>query len=815
MLTTDTVRISVRTLVEFILRSGDIDNRYADPMAKDAMQLGSRLHRKIQSRMGDNYHAEVPLAVCVPCGDFQICVEGRADGVIDVDPVTIDEIKGVMRPLEHIREPVPVHLAQAKCYAYMYLAHEDAQDNCPVKVRMTYASLESEEVRYFYYDYTFGELRAWFDELTGEYRRWAEFERNWKRIRGDSIHAVDFPYAWRRGQKELAGQVYRSIRQGKMLFIQAPTGTGKTLSTVFPAVKAMGEGLGDKIFYLTARTIARTVALDAFELLCGEGLRIKRIIITAKEKICKCEHPDCNPDGCPYAKGHYDRINDAIYELITRQDCFTRSTIEEAADRYMVCPFELSLDLSGWMDAVICDYNYAFHPRSRLKRYFGEGIKGDYLFLVDEAHNLADRGREMFSAALVKEDFLELKKEIKQLSQPLERALGRVNRAMLSLKRECDGWAELEDAGNLCLALMNLYGIMEDILQEDRERTAGRKSGEAVLKDPALREKVLDLYFKVGSFLNTSDLLDDHYIIYDQLLEDKRFMVKLYNVNPASNLQQVMDKARSCVLFSATLLPVDYYLEALSTRKDNYAVYAKTVFEPEKLKVMIGTDTSSRYTLRDEKLYMQLAAYIRETVQAREGNYMVFFPSYRMLEEIRQVLEEGKMLPDGARLIAQHSGMREEEREEFLGEFDAGDGTLVGLCVMGSIFGEGIDLKEDRLIGVIVIGPGLPMVCIQQEILKRYYERLGKDGFYYAYQCPGMNRVLQAAGRVIRTEDDRGIVLLLDERFMRLQYRRMFPREWKDIEAVSLRNVQEIQKLFWEKSSRLRKPVQKQPDMLL
>ena len=790
------VRISVRALVEFLLRSGDIDDRIGGALEKDAMQLGSRLHRKIQRRMGAGYSAEEALSCTLPCADFMLRVEGRADGIIreKEKKYTIDEIKGVMRSLERISESVPVHLAQAKCYAYMFALRESLDE---IGVQMTYVSLQTEEVKYFRYSFSFEELESWFLELVDEYRKWAVFQRDWRKIRQASIHETTFPFPYREGQKELAGQVYRSIAREKILFIQAPTGTGKTLSTLFPAVKAMGEGLGERIFYLTARTITRLAALEAFDQLCGRGLKCKRVILTAKEKICKCESVECNPVSCPYAKGHYDRINDAVYRMITTQDCFTREVISEAADRYMVCPFELSLDLSLWMDAVIGDYNYAFHPRSRLKRFFGEGVSGDYLFLIDEAHNLADRGRDMFSAALYKEDFLALKKEVKTSFPGLAKALEKANRAMLALKRECETWKVLDETGTLPAALINLYAVMEELLQvrpdaqeEDRRRVPPL--------DHELRKKVLEMYFEVSTFLDTLDRLDEHYMTYSEQLEGGRFMVCLFNVNPAANLQEVMDKARSCILFSATLLPIDYYREVLSTRTDNYAVYARTVFSPDQLRVMIGTDTSSRFVRRSPALYRTLAAYIIQTVNAHAGNYMVFFPSYKMLSQVEEILLQ-ETSGSKVEILSQHSGMREEEREDFLLQFsEERKGSLVGLCVMGSIFGEGIDLKRDRLIGAIVIGPGLPMVCTRQEILRMYYEKNGRDGFYFAYQCPGMSRVLQAAGRVIRTEEDRGIVLLLDERFTEGRYQKMFPREWQEVGYVTLPQVTGRLQAFWE-----------------
>ena len=787
----DVMRISVRNLVEFILRSGDIDDRHPTGPDTDTMQMGSRLHRKIQKSMGSEYQAEVPLKREVVFNDLAICVEGRADGIIHrEDTVIIDEIKGILRQVETLEAPEEVHLAQAKCYAYMYA---EGKDLSQIQVRMTYCQLETETVRYFDFGYSEKELEEWFLDLVGQYEKWARFERDWKQVRQRSIQQTTFPFPWREGQKKLAEDVYRSILREKVLFIQAPTGVGKTLSTLFPAIKAVGEGLAEKIFYLTAKTVARTVAAQGLMQLRENGLKCKSVILTAKEKICPCEEVQCNPDNCPYAKGHFDRINDAVFQLITGEDVFDRESVLAAADRYQVCPFELSLDISTWMDVIIGDYNYAFHPRAKLKRFFGEGVKGSWLFLVDEAHNLLERGREMYSAELVKEDVLALKKAVKTVSPKLARSLERVNKHLLELKRACDGYTILDGVGTLPVSLLNLNGAIQELQDQIRQ-------GLAVPSD--LQRQILEMYFQVGTFLDVCDRLDEHYVIYDEIREDKRFIIRLLCVNPAANLQACMDKGRSTLLFSATLLPIDYYRQHLTTQAGHYAVHADSCFDPAKLQVFAGTDTSSLYTRRNAAEFQRMAEYILHAVHAKKGNYMVFFSSYRMLSDVREAFENLLLTrgeTENITIMAQYQGMPENEREAFLETFSGEpEKSLIGFCVMGSYFGEGIDLKSDRLIGAIIVGPGIPMVCNEQEILRGYYARNGMDGFRYAYLCPGMNRVLQAAGRVIRTQEDRGIVLLLDERFMREDYRKMFPQEWRRVIPCRADDAAAKIKAFWD-----------------
>lgn len=775
------IRISVRSLVEFILREGDIDNRVSGSMEKDAMLLGGKIHRKIQSRMGTNYTAEVPLKIQMPCDGFVLQIEGRADGVLKDDgKVLIDEIKGILRSLEHLEAPVPVHLAQAKCYAYIYAVQNSLK--C-IDVQMTYCQMETEEIRRFCQKFEFQELQTWFQDLVTQYEKWAKFEIEWRNVRNDSIRQIEFPFPYREGQRDLVVSVYRTILRKKKLFIQAPTGVGKTMATVFPAVRAMGEGLGEKIFYLTAKTIMRTVAEQAFSLLKEKGLLYKTITLTAKEKICFCEEAECNPDACPYAKGHFDRVNDAVFDLITHSGDWSREVLEEQAKKYMVCPFEMSLDVSNWADAVICDYNYVFDPQAHIKRFFSESGKGEYLFLIDEAHNLVERGREMYSASLYKEDLLEVRKLVKAEDPKLAKRLSECNQQFLELKRECEHYQILKSVSHIALKLMNVLSKLEDYLEE--------------CKDAEKKKRVLDFYFAVRSFLNIHDIMDENYVIFSEMMEDGRFQIKLFCVNPAVNLQNYLEQGNSTIFFSATLLPVHYYKKLLSVEKDDYAVYAHSSFPQENKFLFIGTDVSTRYTRRGESTYQRFARYIAVMAEQKKGNYMAFFPSYRFLEEVHTCFLE--CVDHEVDSICQVSYMDEEQREEFLEEFEQErEKSLVAFCVMGGIFSEGIDLTDDKLIGAVIAGTGLPQVCTEREILKQYFNAADMDGFDYAYLYPGMNKVLQSAGRVIRTESDRGVILLLDDRFRAMRYREVFPREWQQYQLGSVKNLEQEIRTFWE-----------------
>ena len=814
------IRVSVRGLVEFILRSGDIDNRIHQA-SPDAMQEGGRIHRMIQKSMGPDYHAEIPLTYEKNYEKYNLIIEGRADGVLDRymdEPLSslemgqssflpaeryapmIDEIKGTYRELAKMKEPVPVHLAQAKCYAAMYLYERHYPE---VDVRMTYCNMDTEEKKYFDFTFTYAEITGWFEDLVEKYRKWADFECDWALERTTSIKSVNFPFTYRDGQKDLAAAVYRTIVHKKKLFLEAPTGTGKTISTVFPTVKAMGEGKVSKIFYLTAKTITRTVAEEAFGIMrTAQNLKFKTVTITARDKICFVDEAsrNCNPVACPYAKGHYDRINDAIFDMLTNEDNFDRDTIVSYARKHEVCPFEMSLDMSLWSDGVICDYNYVFDPFVYLRRFFADGIRHDYVFLVDETHNLLERGREMYSAVLRKESFLDLKRTIKDFHPRIVTALGKCNNALLELKRECDEMVVYNSIERFIQPLDRLSAIMSEYLEDHSEGP--------------FRDEILQFYFDISRFLTIYDLLDDHYVIYGEYAEDGSFLLRLSCVDPSRNLSACMSRGVSSILFSATLLPIQYYKSLLGGDDKDFEIYAKSVFDPARLGIFIGADVTSRYSRRNDDMYYKVAHYIHSVVSARSGNYLIFFPSHQFLEEVCSVYEDNFYNPDTTDILVQKSFMTEEAREEFLGRFSEGnnldlsqiihmdmevveDKNVLGFCVMGGIFSEGIDLKYDSLIGVIVVGTGIPMVCNEREVIRDYFEKRGLDGFDYAYKYPGMNKVLQAAGRVIRTSEDIGVVALLDDRFLQTAYRTLFPREWRGYKTVLSTSVNNEISHFW------------------
>ena len=787
-----TVRISVRALIEFILRSGDIDNRTESGPDPEAMLAGGRIHRKIQRSMPSTYRAEVPLKTAFEDGDLQLVVEGRADGIDRRDGmVLVDEIKGVYADVTRFTEAKPLHLAQAYCYACM-LAREEGLSG--VTCQITYCDLDTEEIRRFQTVRTAEELETWMTDLAEQYFRWAHFQADHREERNRSGEAMDFPYDYRPGQKRIAVDVFRAVRRSRNLFVQAPTGVGKTLSVLFPSVKAMAEGLTERIFYLTAKTVTASVAEENLQVLLNRGLDLLACTIRAKEKLCPNEVFECNPELCPYAKGHFDRVNDAVFELLKEGGLFTAERLLAAAEKAGVCPYEFALDVSVWCDTVIADYNYAFDPRVRLRRYFSEGTGGDYIFLVDEAHNLPDRASEMYSASLVKEDVLALKKLIMKKDGRASRALDRLNRAMLSLRRNLGDYpevgrgilsgtvAELPDINFLMEPLTGSYFELSRLLEEQ--------------KNFPERKEVLTGFFEIRTFLETAEQAGEGYRIYARF-DDDGFRIRLLCVDPSARLKKCLESARTTVFFSGTLLPVQYYKEMLTGDPEEYAIYTESPFDPENRLLLAASDVSSRYQRRTETEFRRIAEYLRITVSAKTGNYLAFFPSYEFLGKVEKVLR----IP-GTEILVQEKEMDEDQRRAFLSVFAKADGnSRLGLCVMGGAFSEGIDLAEDRLIGCIVVGTGLPAINPESELVKEYFDAAGKDGFDYAYRYPGMNKVRQAAGRLIRTDRDRGVILLLDDRFLTPRSRSLFPLEWADLRRTDLSRIEEELNSFWKNVS--------------
>lgn len=775
-----TIKISIRNLVEFIMRHGNIDNRYTSSIK--AIE-GIRGHQRVQKSYGDNYTAEVPLKYKLTYEDLEIIVEGRADGIlIEDDKTIIDEIKTTTKDLLLIDENTnPLHWAQAKCYGYIY-SMQNELDN--IDIQITYYNIDTKSTRILRQSYTLKDLEEFFFWLIDEYKSWAQLENDWVNKRNKSIKELKFPFEnYRPGQRELAVRVYKSIIDSKKCFAQAPTGTGKTISTLFPAIKAMGENETSKIFYLTAKTITREVAQNTISLMRKKDLNLKSVTITAKEKICKMEEVNCNPEYCPYANGYFDRINNSLKDILAKYNDYSKENIEKISEEYILCPFELSLDLTNLSDVIICDYNYVFDPRVYLKRFFDTKTT-NYTFLIDEAHNLVDRAREMYSATLNEEKFIKVKKLISKKDKRITRVIKEIQSYFedkledLTTVDEND-LVESEAPLELCEILSSFIKFVDEYLARTNEEN----------------EELMDLYFDVYSFLSISDFYDKNYTtIYTKTFNG--MTIKIYCVNPQKVIEEKMKKAKSNIIFSATLIPMDYFMKMYSYDEEDFIINLKSPFDVNNRLLMIGDNVATTYNKRFETSE-DIASYIANCVQAKKGNYMVFFPSYKYMELVFDKMKEN--YPDINTSI-QESNMSEEEKEEFLSMFDEDNKeTHVGFCVLGGHFSEGIDLTNDKLIGVIIVGVGMPQIGIERDIIKEHMKDSNK-GFDYAYVYPGMIKVLQAAGRCIRTDDDKGVILLLDNRYSQRRYQSLFPYEWyPNFRVRKSDDVKILCEKFWSK----------------
>ncbi|MGG7178245.1 ATP-dependent DNA helicase [Clostridium paraputrificum] len=755
------IKKSVREFIEFIMSRGSLDNRFTT----NARAIeGVRAHQKLQKsneELYKDYEKEVFLKADISMGIFKLHLEGRCDGIIvENGDVVVEEIKSTYTPLVDIPEDYnTMHWAQGKIYAYMLCREKDISY---IYVQLSYYNLDCNEVKSFRKKYEYIELVEFVKELVNSYEKYAMADYEHKKVRNETIEMIQFPFkGYRKGQLELAKAWYGTIREGKRLFVQAPTGIGKTISTIFPSIKGIGAGLGDRIFYLTAKNVNKKVAEDTFDKLREDGLIFRTVSLVAKEKICLNDKVSCNPEDCSYAKDYYSKVKNVIFEVLENEEGVSREILQHYGEKYKICPFELSLELVNWSDGVICDYNYIFDPRVYLRRVIDE--KGrDNIILLDEAHNLVSRGRDMYTASLYKSKFLELRRETRGKVPSLYRHINKINDYFIQERRNC----EIEDRNYISTEEMpkELCQLLR-VFTREAEEVLGRKD------KLSFREKLLDLYFDSNSFLSMSELYGDDYVTYVEGTKDE-VEICLFCVDPSKRLKATMDKCRATVLFSATLSPFEYFIKVLGGDIEDYRLRLNSPFPKENLKVY-HYPGNTRYMARERTL-PSICGKIMKFIKQEEGNYIIFFPSYDYMKKASEFLYEEYCSEE---FIVQKSDMDEKEKEEFLNQFSE-DSKKIALCVVGGAFSEGIDLPGKRLIGTVIVGVGYPKISLQGEIIKNYYK---EDGDKIAYVYPGINKVMQAVGRVIRTESDIGRVLLVDDRYRNRIYSSLIPDEWKPL----------------------------------
>lgn len=756
------IKMSVHQLVDFLLRKGDIDNRVYN---KNTMNEGSRLHASYQRRQDSDYIAEYYLIHTFKVDDFEVTLNGRADGIISRPFLTtIDEIKtSVMDNEEFYQEQGEWHLGQAKIYALIYALDHDLER---MSVRLTYINQLNNSSLIKDFKYTKEELENYVTDLIREYLEFYKLVFSQLEKRNETSELLDFPFKkFRKGQRELAKYTFAAIKNKQNLYVEAPTGIGKTMSTLFPAVKSFSNGEVDKIFYLTAKNSGVEAAFNATKLLVEKGLRVVAIQITAKEKICACPGRGCNPDECPFAKNYYGKVRNAIIEAVTHELLLSKDVITEYAMRHQICPFEYELDLSLFSDIIICDFNYLFDPIVYMRRYFDED-NYRMVGLIDEAHNLVERGRDMYSASIDYYEFKRMKNSLKDYNhKELKTAIRRINKLFKAYQEEKEeGYNLLDDIDNKILnALSNFQKFCSDFMKKEHQKVT---------------DELKDFYFSTIRFSKIADFFDENFkfFIYK---DQKEISLNIYNLDPSSLIGQSLKKLEAAVLFSGTLSPLDYYVQMLGGNEDSPVLKIPSPFPKENFKLMIAPNVSTTYKNRDNTI-LEVVDYIKAMVDQKVGNYFVFFPSYKYLNSVLAKFDDSSY-----ELHIQKSEMSESKKIRFLDNFQANPKTThIAFAVLGGIFSEGIDLLHDRLIGAIIVGVGLPQISYERDLIRNYFNENEENGFEYAYVKPGMNRVMQAVGRVIRSEEDVGAVLLIDERYMHRQYQDLFKAEWNNYRVV-------------------------------
>lgn len=748
------INLSVHQLVDFVLRSGSLDTRYFN---SDTMQEGTRLHGIYQAKQNDKYQKEVPLKGTIEYDNYRINLNGRADGIIvDDDQVTIDEIKTTNMPLEKFyEENKEWHIGQAVCYGYLYCLEHDLNDCI---IQLTYISQINEKMMRKHFSYTFKELENKLVEYLIEYFDFQKILTKKQVQKIQSFSNLEFPFStFRKGQKELIDRIQETIKTKDILFVEAPTGIGKTMSTIYSTLNPLVKNDLDKIFYLCPKNSGFTNSLNALEILNESGYRFVSVELQSKEKMCPFKlDRSCNPEQCPLADEFYYREKDALKEIFLNEDLITSQKVKNYALKHNICPFEFNLDCLLYADYIICDLNYVFHPISALKRFFENPDKQYKMSaLIDESHNFLSRARDMYSCEIDYEQFKNLKKASKDFdSKELKSIINSINRDFKLFKK--------------------MEPIDEDIEIEVEQFEPNFIEKLAKLKKEMMEYKKIHPYLdeipfrqfmiNANTFLKIFEKLNETFsLLVSRKEENIIFSIK--SIDPSKFIKEKLMQFENAVFFSATLKPFDFYEYSIMGSGSYPSMELESPFNPNNLKLMVNDSISVKY--KDRAITIpNVVSQIKSVIDSKIGNYIVFVPSFEYLNLLKEHFS------DDERFIFQEKSMKRSEIDNFLDSFVIDPSTThVGICVLGGSFSEGIDLIGTRLIGTIVIGVGLPQMNKDNDRIKDYYTKIGLNGFEFAYTNPGINKVMQAIGRVIRTEEDKGVVLLIDSRMRWPKYK--------------------------------------------
>lgn len=754
-------KIGVRDLAYFIHQSGDLTTEF---FTNHDMLAGSRAHDYLQSNYSEKDKAEYYIKREIEYLGKKYILDGYIDGVLNEDEtIIIEEIKSTTKDLDEITiEYHQEHLAQAKIYAYLYALENNME---LINIRLTYISIVDYDVKSFDMIAKIDDLEDFTLNTLEQYISWLNMLENSKNLREETIETIKFPFESERpGQRTLMKATYQALTNKEILYCIAPTGIGKTMATMFSALKTLKEN--DKLFYLTAKGSGKNAPLDAIRILSKKGLKIKAIDITAKKKICNAKMGHCNPDECPFTKDYFSKLNQATKEIFDNYDIFSEDVILDITNKYKMCAFEFSLYLSYFCDIVIADYNYAFDPSAHLIRYFEDDSYKPKV-LVDEAHNLVDRSKDMYSAMINEVDIRVLR--------------AKLNGYKPSIRNDCNKALEILDSyreylttnttlfetsmnNDLNVILRNLFQKCDQIFEENKK-----------IKD---KDIALESYFKIMDFLNISEVYSETHRMIIKLIDDQ-ISINYFCLDASKFiLETINNSIHGIVFFSATLYPIEYHANLITAGEGKY-LELESPFDPKNLDIIINSKISTKYKNRIDSIDSIIEA-IEIVTKSKSGNYIVFFPSYAYMNMVIEQITEPEY-----EMIIQKNNLSEIEKNDIINKFKTTTNTKVGFFVMGGVFSEGIDYIGDALSGVIIVGVGLPLICDENNLLKEYYENIYQNGFNYAYTYPGFTKVIQAVGRVIRDYNDKGIALLMDERFMYNEYQSLMPRHWKNRKVIT------------------------------
>ena len=758
------IELSVHELVDFVLRKGDIDSRSFNSMT---MQEGTRIHNIYQSKQGSNYLKEYPLKGIFSYEDSLVYLSGRSDGIILEEVPIIEEIKSTNCDLNSFfKENEEWHLGQAICYGYLY-AIEKGLDK--VKIRLTYISQVNNDILKKNYCYKTDELLTKIHQYFDVYFQFARIIETRKNRRNESLSELRFPFSnAREGQMELIDFTKQAIESADSRFAEASTGIGKTMATIFSTLSYLKEDKLDKVFYLCPKNTNFDNAAKALEILNKEGYLLSYTEIRARSKMCPYKlEKACNPDDCPLTVGYYSKLKDVLKDCLVHENLLNSEIIDKYAEKYDVCPFELSLDFSVYTDFVVCDYNYAFHPISYLRRFFEVPDKTYRIFaLVDEAHNLIDRARDMFTVTFSEEDYKNLKKELKGYRNPeINKILRKINQDLRLFKQFefNDQPIILEQLDSKFIQHITKLRSEINVLETDNPKLKLKKG----------KDFLIDLY----KFIVINDLLNDGFKIilankYDNLT------IKLFCIDPSSFINKSLFHFLGTLFFSATLTPIDYFQKVNLNRDGFKTISLPSPFNPNNFFLIINDNISIKYKDRDKTLE-EVVKEINIFVSKKVGNYLIFVPSFEYSRKIE------KYFINDNRFVFQTATMTNKDKDEFLANFKENpQESRIGVCVISGSFAESIDLTGDRLIGVVIVGVGLPQVNFENNLVKDFYIQKEMNGYEFAYMNPGINKVLQALGRVIRTQNDKGSALIIDSRYAQSHYFSILKDRYKNYTKI-------------------------------